>query len=142
MPRYKIFVKKQRRYCQIRFLCFRIISPRRLSGFVRYFARFCPPFCPAFFSVSVFFFRFSLFLFGHFFQGIQKNFSNFSEFEGWFKKDFFWFKKPGKELILLGGFSDKSPEKSEEICKISNGNEWVGKGYWQVLSPSSSNDHS
>jgi hypothetical protein len=70
------------------------------------------------------------------------NCSNISEFEGWFGKAFYWFKKPGKELILLGGFSDKPPEESKEICKISNDNEWVGKGYWQVLSPSSSNDHS
>ena len=68
--------------------------------------------------------------------------SNFSEFEGWFKKNFYWFKKPGKELILLGGFSDKPPEESKEMCKISNDNEWVGKGYWQVLLPRSSNDDS
>jgi len=73
---------------------------------------------------------------------VYPNFSNFSEFEGWFKKDFFWFKKPGKELILLGGFSDKPPEESKEMCKISNDNEWVGKGYWQVLLPRSSNDDS
>ena len=67
--------------------------------------------------------------------------SNFSEFEGWFKKEFYWFKEPGKELVLLGGFSDKPSEKSKEMCKISIDNEWVGKGYWQVLLPKSSNDN-